>query len=73
MLPSLADDALRDNGLCKEDSRRVTCRRLDVPALQVMVADVRDGPMAADFAVAPPQLLLLVHERPLCRVRMSRT
>ena len=45
----------------------------EVPALQVMVADVGDGAMAADFAVASPQLVLLVHVRPLCRVRLVRT
>jgi hypothetical protein len=36
-----------------------------VPAVQVVVPDVGDGPVAADFAVASPHLLLLVHDRPL--------
>jgi hypothetical protein len=78
MSDSVADDGLRDKGLCKEDSRRVVLAGrwgglAEVPAVQVVAADVRDGPVAADFAVASPQFLLLVHERPLCRVRMTRT
>jgi len=67
---SVADDALRDKGLCKEDSRASLA---EASGVQVVAADVGGGPVAADFAVASPQFLLLVHVRPLSQSSMTRT
>jgi hypothetical protein len=44
-----------------------------MPAVQVVVADAGDGAVAADFPVAPPEFLLLVHVRPLSQSSMPRT
>ncbi|WP_194921179.1 hypothetical protein [Catenulispora rubra] len=66
----MAEDGLRDKGLCKEN---FGASLAEVPAVQVVVTDEGDGAMAADFAVASPHFVLLVHVRPLCRVRLIRT